>query len=169
MGAAPAVRPPALVVLIDLTQVPLRQLRPSHEAQLGNLARRNNPAESCRNSLPNSFLRWMSGTAVSTDSTVFRPFWPRSVQVVCRARGALRLPVEIFSSRDHTFSGAGSGHPVRSCLPPAGFYRPSSEASRRSVDGGASLCPAADVTGADWWNRVAHGGGADRSRLRTSP
>src|SRR5262249_61193556 len=99
----------------------------------------------------------------ATYSTAFRASWPRSVQVVCRARGALRLPVEIFSSRDHTFSGAGSGHPVRSCLPPAGFYRPASGASR-SVDGGASLRPAVDVTSASNIMTQICFGGRDRRR-----
>src|SRR5206468_2016560 len=134
-----------------------------HEAQLRDLARRKGLKFTRRKPLHNKDLLQQAPEVVSTDSAVFRPFWPRSVQVVCRVGSALRLPVEILSNRDHTFSGAGSGHPVRNCLPPAGFSRPSSEASPRSVDGGASLRPAADVTSAPSTPTQTYFGVSDRN------
>src|SRR5437870_1409675 len=100
--------------------MPFRQFRPGDEAQLADLARRNNLKTRRRKLFSLKALWQYDERAISTELALFSVFGP----VACRVESALRLPVEILSSRDQTFSGAGSVHPVRGGLPSAGFYRP---------------------------------------------
>src|SRR5262249_1423252 len=128
--------------------IPLRDLRPGHVVELAELARRQNLKTLRRNTLLISILRRVVEMAISTDSAICARFGP----VVCRKGAGLGR----LTSPRGTPPRPRSNLPRRRQRPsrPAAAYRPrdsigpSYEEPPRSEDGGASLRPAGEHTGA---------------------